>query len=187
MQLQHERIYLRPLTIKDAPLLLAASQDDEIRYVTATKAIFTLEQIQQHLKIINNDSTRYDFAICLNSNNKMIGELSVFEIDQENKRAGFRISMSSLKLTGKGYGSEALQLTLHLVFNELRLNRLQLEVYSHNANGIAAYKKAGFVTEGVLRESINYNGIYFDELIMSMLKSDYEKLIITKQISSKLI
>lgn len=175
MNLKSERIYLRTLAETDAPVLLTNTQDKEIRYMTGTKSTFTLEQIQQHIKNINEDSSRYDFAICLNSNSKMIGELSILDIEQDNNKAGFRISMCSIELTGKGYGTEAIRLILKFVFEDLKLNRLQLEVLSHNKRGIKAYEKTGFRTEGILRESLNYNGNYSDEIIMSILKSDYEK------------
>lgn len=171
MNLKSERIYLRTLAETDAPVLLTNTQDKEIRYMTGTKSTFTLEQIQQHIKNINEDPSRYDFAICLNSNSKMIGELSILDIEQDNNKAGFRISMCSIELTGKGYGTEAIRLILKFVFEDLKLNRLQLEVFSHNKRGIKAYEKTGFRTEGILRESLNYS----DEIIMSILKSDYEK------------
>lgn len=100
-----------------------------------------MEQITKHIDHINNDSSRYDFAICLQSTDKMIGELSILDIDEENKRAGFRISMLSIALTGQGYGTEAIKIVLRFVFEQLSLNRLQLEVFSHNLRGIKAYKK----------------------------------------------
>ncbi|MGE7024479.1 GNAT family N-acetyltransferase [Solibacillus cecembensis] len=174
MDLKSERIYLRRLTETDAPLFLANTQDEEIRYMTGTKSIFTLEQIQQHIKNVAKDPTRYDFAICLNENDEMIGELSITDIEKDNHKAGFRISMCSIELTGKGYGTEAIRLTLKFVFEELKLNRLQLEVFSHNKRGIKAYENTGFIQEGILRESLNYNGKYSDEIIMSILKTDYE-------------
>lgn len=135
-----------------------------------------MEQIKAHINDINNDSSRYDFAICLKSSDEMIGELSIFDLDEENRKAGFRISMASISLTGKGYGTEAINIVLSFVFNQLELTRLQLEVFSHNTRGIRAYEKVGFVKEGVLRQSLYYNEQYSDEIIMAILKSDYEKL-----------
>ena len=44
-KLENLEIYLRPVTIEDAPLLLASVQIEEIRYMTGTTADFTLEQI----------------------------------------------------------------------------------------------------------------------------------------------
>lgn len=176
MKLESERIYLRPLCEADAPILLENTRDEEIRYMTGTIQNFTLVQIKRHLTTIDNDPTRYDFAICIKATDEMIGELSIFEIDEEDKKAGFRISMNSISLTGKGFGSEAIKIVLYFVFEHLRLNRLQLEVFSHNLRGIRAYEKVGFVKEGVLRQSLYYNDTYSDEIIMAMLKSDYNKL-----------
>ncbi|MEK4091510.1 MULTISPECIES: GNAT family N-acetyltransferase [unclassified Viridibacillus] len=176
MYLENERIYLRNLQVSDAPIMLENTTDEEIRYMTGTKPNFTLNQIKAHINNVNNDSSRYDFAICLKNNDQMIGELSIFEIDEENNKAGFRISMSSIELTGKGYGTEAIIIVLRFVFEELKLNRLQLEVFSHNLRGIRVYEKVGFVKEGVLRESLYYNGTYSDEVIMAILRKDYENL-----------
>lgn len=175
MILKSQRIYLRPLQKADAQSFLANTKDQEIRYMTGTKSSFTLEQIQQHIGNCEKDSTRYDFAICLISNNHLIGELSIFEIDADNSKAGFRISMFGTELTGKGFGTEAIKLVVKFVFEELNLNRLQLEVYSHNIRGIRAYEKSGFKKEGILRDSLYYNGQFFDEIIMSILKSEYEE------------
>lgn len=173
MNLESKRIYLRPLQEVDAPIMLGITTDEEIRYMTGTKQNFTLEQIHAHIQNINHDSSRYDFAICLKENDQMIGELSILDINEGDKKAGFRISMSSIELTGKGYGTEAIKIVLQFVFEELHLNRLQLEVFSHNLRGLRAYEKVGFVKEGVLRESLYYKGSYSDEIIMAILKSDY--------------
>ncbi|MCU5378656.1 GNAT family N-acetyltransferase [Bacillus cereus] len=176
MRLESERIYLRPLCQLDAPIILESTTDDEIRYMTGTKSTFSLEQIKAHIDHINNDSSRYDFAICLKSTNEMIGELSILDIDEENKKAVFRISMLSIALTGQGYGTEAITIVLRFVFEQLSLNRLQLEVFSHNLRGIRAYEKVGFVKEGTLRQSLFYNDTFSDEIIMAILKSDYKDM-----------
>ena len=178
MRLESERIYLRLLCESDAPIILGSTLDKEIRYMTGTTSNFSLQQIKTHINNINNDSSRYDFAICLKSSDEMIGELSIYDIDEENKKAGFRISMASTSLTGKGFGTEAINIVLSFVFDQLNLNRLQLEVFSHNLRGIRAYEKVGFVKEGVLRQSLYYNKAYSDEIIMAILKSDYEKLLL---------
>lgn len=95
MNLESERIYLRPLCELDAPIILESTTDEVIRYMTGTKPTFSLEQIKTHIDNINNDSSRYDFAICLKGTDEMLGELSILNIDEGNKGAGFRISMAS--------------------------------------------------------------------------------------------
>ena len=168
-------IYLRPVTIEDAPLLLASTKVEEIRYMTGTTANFTLEQIQQHILKSQNNTSRYDFAICLKSNHQMIGELVIMDIDQVNKHAGFRISMCNIALTGQGYGTQAIRLALDFVFNTLNLEQLELEVYSHNQRGLHVYQKLGFKVVDIIKNALNYKGKHSDEIRMLMLKSDYDQ------------
>lgn len=176
MRLEGEGIYLRSLCELDASIILEITMDEEIRYMTGTKSNFSLEQIKTHIDNINNDSSRFDFSICLKGTDEMIGELSILDIDEESQKAGFRISMASISLTGKGYGTEAIKIVQSFVFEQLKLNRLQLEVFSHNLRGIRAYEKVGFVKEGTLRQSLYYNNAYSDEIIMAILKSDYKNM-----------
>lgn len=171
-----ERIYLRPLQLVDAEKMAATSKIDEIRYLTGTDKSFTVPQVEEYIMKISKDDSRCDLAICLKDTDQMIGELSIMDIDEVNQSAGFRIAMINIQQTGKGYGTEAIDLVLNFVFEELCLNRLQLEVYSYNLRGIKAYEKAGFIKEGVLREAIFINEIYSDEIIMSILKSEYKKI-----------
>ncbi|WP_156857371.1 GNAT family N-acetyltransferase [Oceanobacillus sp. AG] len=173
MRLEHEGVYLRNLRESDAQTILEATKNEEIRYMTGTKHHFTLEQIKDYIEKVKNDSSRYDFAICLKGNDTMIGDLSILDINKEDNKAGFRIAMSTIDLTGKGYGTAAIKSVLPFVFDELKINRLQLEVYSHNLRGIRAYEKVGFVKEGVLRQSLHYNGTFSDEIIMAILREDW--------------
>ncbi|MDT2832932.1 GNAT family protein [Vagococcus carniphilus] len=173
--MKSEHIYLRPLLVSDAAIYKKSMDDKEIMLMTGTKAQYSIEQIETHIKAIINDETREDYAICLNETKEMIGELSILSIDQDNKSAGFRIALNNQKVIGKGFGSEATKLVIQHVFEELKLNRLQLEVFSHNPRGIRAYEKCGFVKEGVLREALFYDGTYSDEIIMSIIRKDYKK------------
>ena len=172
-KLENLEIYLRPVKIEDAPLLLESTQIEEIRYMTGTTVDFTLEQIQQHILKCQTDSNRYDFAICMKRNHQMIGELVIMDIDQVHKTAGFRISMCHIGLTGQGYGTQAIHLVLDFVFNTLGLEQLELEVYSHNQRGLHVYQKLGFKTVDILKNALIYKGEYIDEIKMTLLKADY--------------
>ena len=52
------KVYLKPLGREYAADLHAASQVEEIRFLTNKQANFSLEQIQAHLKNIREDETR---------------------------------------------------------------------------------------------------------------------------------
>lgn len=104
---------------------------------------------------------------------EILGDLAILDIDPDNYKAGFRIALHSRNTWNKGNGTEATQLALAFAFEDLQLNRLELEVYSHNVRDIKAYEKAGFKQEGTLRQSLYLNNAYFDEILMAMLREDY--------------
>lgn len=175
MLIQDEVLYLRTVTPQDAEAIHASVIEPEIRYLTGTRSLFTVEQVRQHIVNCAEDDSRIDFAVCLREDDTMIGEGGIVEIDLSNKLAYFRIAMLGMNNTGKGYGTRAIHLAVRYVFDVLKLNRLQLEVYSHNPHAKRSYEKVGFQVEGVLRETLLWDGVYSDEIIMSILKKDHEK------------
>ncbi|WMM33908.1 GNAT family N-acetyltransferase [Shouchella clausii] len=176
MRITGTTVYLRPVQKNDMSSFFNAVQDEEIRYMTGTTKTFTMEQLYEHYERMTNDEHRFDFAICLLNSDEVLGDLSILEIDETNQKAGFRIALHHQHVLNKGYGTEAIQLALRFAFEQLKLNRLQLEVFSHNIRGIKAYEKAGFKIEGVLRQSLYLNNQYSDEIIMAILQTDYKEL-----------
>lgn len=54
-----------------------------------------------------------------------------------------------------------------------QLVKLQLQVRIDNVGAIHLYKKYGFVVEGSIKESLNIDGHYFDELLMGLNLAQY--------------
>lgn len=174
LQLNGARIYLRPLKVEDAPIFLEATQVDEIRHMTGLKRNFNLAEIEAHIRRCLDHPLRYDFAICLQADHCMIGELSVLEIDPENLTAEFRIALSQIRFTSQGYGSEAIELIKTWAFKQLRLKTLSLQVFGHNPRGIRAYEKCGFQVMEVKKEAFEYQDKYSDEIMMQARNPLYE-------------
>lgn len=58
------------------------------------------------------------------------------------------------------------------VFAQLGFHRLRAEIPLHFGGVIRQAKKIGFKEEGRLRESKQYNGIWFDALLLSVLEKE---------------
>jgi RimJ/RimL family protein N-acetyltransferase len=56
----------------------------------------------------------------------------------------------------------------------MNINKVNLNVYSFNERAIASYVKCGFKVEGRLRQRIFRDGKYHDEVIMGILRSEFE-------------
>lgn len=73
----------------------------------------------------------------------------------------------------KGYATEAISLVLNYYFNELRYNKVNIEVFSFNTNSQILHEKFGFVKEGQLRESKFCNGKYWDIILYGMTREEF--------------
>ena len=172
MLIQNDAVYLRSPRKQDAPAILKSVNNDDIRYLTGTTAIFTLEKIVKHIEECKLDDTRVDFVVCLQGMDKVIGEGGIVELDRVNELGYYRIAMFP-EFIGKGYGTEGTKLAVDYAFTTLHLNRLQLEVYTHNPRAQRSYEKVGFVKEGVRRQAVKWRDGYFDEVIMAVLREDW--------------
>jgi [ribosomal protein S5]-alanine N-acetyltransferase len=74
---------------------------------------------------------------------------------------------------GMGYGKEVMNALLKFAFEEKSINRFWLDVYPDNVIGINLYEKLGMHKDGVLRQNYKAKRGYLDQIIYSMLKSEY--------------
>lgn len=70
---------------------------------------------------------------------------------------------------GKGHGSAALKLALQYAWDTLNLKRVWLTVFAGNERAIAAYRRAGFEQEGVMRQAAFIGGQWVDVVMMAAL------------------
>lgn len=77
---------------------------------------------------------------------------------------------------GRGFAALLLNLATERAFSRPGLHRLELRVYDHNASAIAAYRRAGFVWEGVRRQSVPVGDERWNTALMSMLRGEFCRL-----------
>lgn len=88
---------------------------------------------------------------------------------------GARVRFGEKSYWDQGCGREAVGLMLRYRFNTLNLNRIYLRVYETNQRAIRAYKRAGFVHEGRMRQARFQDGGYIDVLLMAVLRSELQE------------
>ena len=149
--------------------------DKEVARLTGCKEAFTKEEVTSFfLKSLENDE-RYFFLI-IAPDGKIIGESVINEIDWDLRCANFRICLFHSTERGKGIGTWATEVTRDFAFEELKLHRLELDVYSFNPRAEKAYLKAGFKREGVLKDAIKDGDKYADDILMAILEDEWRGL-----------
>lgn len=104
----------------------------------------------------------------------VIGSCSLSNIQPIHRTAMMGINIGSRRHRRKGMGTDTVKVLLRFAFEELDLHEVALGVYSFNDGAIACYEKCGFKEYGRRRQSRYIHGERYDEVLMDILKSDYE-------------
>ena len=136
--------------------------------------MINLERQHEWFKTLQHKSDRRYYILATRTQD-FIGIVRTDEIDPVNR--SIRVGGDVLpKYQGKGYGTRMFRLIQKYCFDYLNMNRLWLLVLENNKVAIKLYRKAGLVEEGCQREAIFRDGKYLNYLMMSILRSEYEKM-----------
>ena len=75
---------------------------------------------------------------------------------------------------GRGYGRSFLSKVIDAVFGETEAWRLWLGVFPENTRARRAYESVGFRAEGTARGSAFFGGVHRDELVMALLRPEWQ-------------
>ena len=170
-----EHVYLRSAEREDIDLFVRWFADEETTRYLATRAPFSkaMEEKWFESMLADQGKRSYHFVICLLADDRAIGTAGFHHVNQEDGNASFGIVIGEKAEWSKGYGTDALRAICDFGFGQLRLERIELDVYEPNRRAQHSYEKAGFVTEGTLRHSHFSDGRYHDVLRMSLLREEW--------------
>lgn len=169
-------VKLRSYKREDVPAALGYMNDVEVyrNLMPSVPYPFTLEDQERWYSNQSAVKDTYNFAIETLDEGKYIGGCGVNSVDWKNSNVVIGIFIGDQGYWSHGYGSDALQLLIRFIFNEMNIHKIKLEVYSFNKRAIRCYEKCGFKQEGILREEIFKNGQYYDKWVMGLLRSEWK-------------
>ena len=169
-----KNIFLRPLDLNDTSFMLKLLNDQDISSLEG-KNEFLKNEFQQNTwfeKNINNEN-RLSLIIVDQSSTEKIGYLSFKYLNhlRTNGHIGIKIDPFFQK---KGYGTDSLNTLMSYLFLTMNLNRLQSTISEYNKGSLKLFvEKCGWKKEGVLRKSVYFNGKFYDNLLVGILKQEY--------------
>lgn len=152
-----------------------APLDREAARFKGCKESFTREEVVAFFREAIHAEDRY-FFLLLSPDGRIIGESVINEIDWKLRRGNFRIGIFQRTEREKGIGTWVTEVTRDFAFADLKLHRLELDVFSFNLRAEKAYLKAGFKREGVLRDAVLDGDRYADDILMAMLEDEWKAL-----------
>jgi RimJ/RimL family protein N-acetyltransferase len=75
---------------------------------------------------------------------------------------------------GHGHGRALLAQVVDVMFRETNAWRVWLGVFPENGRARRAYEVVGFMAQGVARASAFFGGVHRDELVMALLRPEWE-------------
>ena len=171
-------VILRNLVDSDRSYFFSWVKDKEV--IKYSRSIFqrikTDEEISRWFDSILKDNTSYNKAIIDKSTGILIGYAGIANLNETNLSGEYFIFIGNKAYHGKGIGTIVTKKIVEFGFSELKLNRIMLTVSEENTWAIRAYAKAGFKTEGIMRQGFCRNGSFHDKVIMSILRDEWTEM-----------
>jgi RimJ/RimL family protein N-acetyltransferase len=170
-----ERIYLRAGERSDIQLFVRWFND-----LRTTRTLITLgpigvaseeawfTQMTEH-----QGKDRWFFVICRLADDRPVGSIDLHGVDYRNGNASLGIAIGDPADTSQGYGSDALRTLVGFGFAQLRLERIELEVYDFNEPARRLYERVGFRHEGTSRHALYTEGAFHDVHRLAVLREEW--------------
>jgi RimJ/RimL family protein N-acetyltransferase len=172
-----ERVVLRAYEREDVRLMWEAAQSPDGRGERLRdwlKPPRSLEEMEREFERNAADPPGDTMEFIIQADGRAVGDIDLFRIDERNRNALVGIGIWRGEDRGKGYGYDALYAVCRWAFEQLNLHRIELACDPENAPAVRIYEKCGFVLEGRRRQHHFQDGGYQDELIMGLLREDFE-------------
>ena len=169
-----DRIYLSPRNSEDVEQFTEWLNDFETTdYIGRSGILTTLNSEKKYLE--ENSLPEASFVIVKYDDNKMIGTVSLENINHIDRCATLGIFIGDKNFRSKGYGTEAIKLILEYGFKYLNLENIKLDLIEYNERALKCYKKCGFKEYGRRRKCKFVDGKYYDLIEMDILSKEFNE------------
>jgi [ribosomal protein S5]-alanine N-acetyltransferase len=174
-ELSTERLFLRPFTLDDAPVVQKLAGDFAVAEMTLNIPYpyedgMAEQWISTH-KERNEKGELANFAVTLRDGGDLIGAIGLM-IDQRHERAelGYWIGKP---YWNKGYCTEAARAVVKFGFEKLHFHRIHASHFGHNEASGRVMQKIGMSYEGCFRQHVKKWDKFFDLKVYSILRDEF--------------
>jgi ribosomal-protein-alanine N-acetyltransferase len=169
--LETERLVLRKTTFEDAQSYFELRSNAAAMKHICKPLQTSIEESKAMIYKINEMLSLNDgisWAVCLKTDNIMIGSVSFHRIEKEHYRAeiGYMIHPDYWR---QGIVSEALQAIINYGFNTIQFHSIEAHIDPTNIGSEKLLQKFSFVKEAYFKENYFYNGQFLDTAVYSLI------------------
>ncbi|UVI29160.1 GNAT family N-acetyltransferase [Paenibacillus spongiae] len=175
MEIIDDRLILRDYTESDFPAYEELERNDHTYKYENTAP--NAKQIRDRFLTVlpdaqSNPRQRYELAVCLKTDVKLMGRVSIKLNWAEIREWEIGWAFHS-DYWGNGYATEAVKILIGYAFTHLNAHRVVAYANAENHPSEKLMIRVGMIKDGVLRETRFCNQRWCNELIYSVLESEW--------------
>jgi RimJ/RimL family protein N-acetyltransferase len=168
---------LRPLSVDDAEEALRDRLDSPGRQMLQLGIELPASAEAMRERLANLADCRDADGLILftieNLDGENVGGLSYHTRNRKDGNFSFGIRVSP-RFRGHGYATDAVRLLLRYAFLERRYHKCNSACVENNVASARLHLALGFREEGRRRETLFYNGRYYDELLFGLTRPEFD-------------
>jgi len=176
-ELATERILLRPISPSDIAFAFQHFSNPDVgKYLLDDDPVTSLAQAQAIIDFyVSPDAQSYNrWIIERKADRCPIGTCGYHKWSRRDHKAEIGYDLIPFAW-GQGYMSEAFERVVEFGFGDMDLNRIEAVVHPENAASLKLLERHGFVREGLLREDLCRDGVYYDHWLLSLLRREWQR------------
>ena len=183
MKFSGQRTYLVPFLQQhlENPCYIEWLRDvDVVKYIGREEYLLPVQfdQVNDYVRGLWNDSTCAFFALYRKDQDSFIGTAKVAfggEAGLRARIADLGIMIGDKASWGKGFAGDAIMAMSQYAFDVLGARKLSAGAVDGNIAVIRAFRKAGFVEEGRLRQKVFVGGDYRDHVLLGCFPDELRR------------
>jgi RimJ/RimL family protein N-acetyltransferase len=170
-------VTLRDLRKSDAASLLAMLTTEEVsRFISPPPT--TIQGFEKFIAWAHRERSNGSyacFAVVPDGYDTAVGIFQVRQLEPSFRTAEWGFAIGSA-FWGTGAFTESATQVLAFCFDTVGIHRLEARASVQNGRGNGALRKIGAVPEGLLRKSFLRRGEYLDQMLYSIVESDWREM-----------
>ena len=173
IKIDGDRIYLREVELSDVnQAYVDLLNDPEVSQFLETRyEVQTLDSVHEYVEQMIVNKHELFLAICLKENDKHIGNIKLGQINPIHKFAEVSLFIGGKDQWGKGLATESISILIIYAFSTLKLHKLTAGCYANNMGSLQAFRKAGFIEEGIWKSHYLFKGVYVDRVCLGIINT----------------
>ena len=178
INLENERVLLRPLEQKDFDELLPFSQNEPNLWEFSLTPAAGRENLQTYIEsalLAKSKFECYPFVVFDKQTGQIAGSTRFYDIQTNHSVLSIGYTWYGKKFQRTGLNRNCKLLLLTYAFEKLGAERVEFRADLRNEKSIKAMKGIGCIQEGVLRSNCSASSGRRDSIVLSILKTEWDQ------------